>query len=93
MVSKRACGKGMIKRKGYTANRRGKNVTVKAGCIRATSASGSKRSVKDRAYLNKRSKRSGSKSSGSKRSGSKSSKRKSSTSKRPKSASHSTKRK
>lgn len=52
MVSK--CPKGMIRRKGYTANRRGKTVKVASNCIKATSAEGTKRSVEDKAYFNKR---------------------------------------
>lgn len=50
MASKR-CPKGTIERTGYTANRRGKKVKVSSSCIRATSASGSKRSTVDRAAL------------------------------------------
>jgi hypothetical protein len=54
MVSKRSCPKGMIERKGYTANRRGKKITVGSACIRATSYKGIKRSDQDKAYLNER---------------------------------------
>jgi len=50
------CSKGMIRRKGYTAIRHGKKVKVGSKCIRATSASGSKRSTKDKRYLNRRAK-------------------------------------
>ena len=52
----KTCEKGEIKRKAYTANRKGKTVKVKSACIKATSASGSKRSTRDRAYLAKRAK-------------------------------------
>lgn len=55
MVSK-SCGKGQIRRKGYTAKRKGKNIRVASSCIKATSASGSKRSNLDKAYLKKRAK-------------------------------------
>lgn len=54
MAKDDSCPKGMIKRKGYTANRRGKQVKVAASCIRATSASGLKRSPIDKAYLAQR---------------------------------------
>lgn len=54
-MSKRdSCPRGMIKRKGYTAKRGSKNVRVPASCIKATSASGSKRSTSDKAYLARR---------------------------------------
>lgn len=50
------CPAGQILRKGYTAKRGSKNVRVPAGCIKSVSASGSKRSTKDKAILNKRAK-------------------------------------
>jgi hypothetical protein len=44
----------MIKRRGYTATRRGKKIRVKPSCITATSIRKNKRSDQDIAYLRKR---------------------------------------
>lgn len=55
MVSK-TCPNGKIWRNGYTAKRYGKKIKVKGDCIRATSQTGEKRSLKDKEFLTKREK-------------------------------------
>jgi len=50
------CPKGIIRRKGYITKRGSKTVRVKPSCIKATSASGTKRSPKDLALIRQREK-------------------------------------
>lgn len=48
------CPSGKIKRKSYNAMRKGKGIHVKSACIKATSASGKKRSIQDKKSLKKK---------------------------------------
>ena len=56
-LSKSACKKGTIYRKGYSrATKSGSKIKVRGDCIRATSQTGKKRSLEDKRYLKEKAK-------------------------------------